>query len=169
MVLSKEQAADRYLGLVCQRNAANARIGNAFDAQLGAFQSGGTADVTDVKAAAVEAQRVNRLAIELIDDEYFTWPDKVRPQLQILRQSLMAFLSYEDGLVNSSDFASAASQQVPDAEAGAAAAQEIRYQLGLPADTTASCVGKETYTDTLHAAMVERNEYLASFKDKPSK
>lgn len=160
--LTKEEAAERYLGVVCQRNTLVHQLNDAFDAQEDAFLNGGAGDVSEVKKIAEESLRVNRLAIEIIDDTYYTWPDGVAEHLKTIRQSYIALASHYDGLINAGSFEEAY-YSVPPESGGATAAQEIRYQLGLPADTTSSCKGKERMSDMLHQEMIQRNEYLASF------
>lgn len=168
VVLTKEEAAERYLGLVCQRNVLVFGLNDAFKAQEKTYLNGGSGDVTEVKALSAEALRVNRLAIELIDDPYYTWPSGIDQHLQTIRQSYMSLFSYYDSLANAKSFEDAYYLTAEQGN-GATAAQEIRYQLGLPADTSASCKGKETATDLLHAEMIERNEYLATFsEEKPA-
>lgn len=161
--LDEKAASERYLGIVCQRNAINVQLHDAFVAQEDTFFNGGNPDVSAAKAAAAEGLRVNRLAIELIDDTYYTWPDGVGPHLQAIRTAYLGLASYYDLIVNSTRFEDAYYAERANDEAAAAAAQELRYQLGLPADTTSSCVGHEQAADTLHAEMTERNEYLATF------
>lgn len=162
--LTKKDAAERYLGIVCQRNSLVYQLNDAFDAQEDAFLSGGAGDVSEVKKIAAESMRVNRLAIEIIDDTYYTWPEGVAEHLKTIRQSYIALASYYDALTNAGSFEEAYYSTAPES-GGAAAAQEIRYQLGLPADTTSSCKGKETMSDVLHQEMTKRNEYLTSFEE----
>lgn len=160
--MSKEEAAQRFLGVVCQRNRLVNQLNSAFDAQEEKFLNGGSADPSEVKVIAADAQRVNRLAIELIDDPYYVWPSGVASHVRTIRQAYIELSSYYDGVMNADSFEEAyyLDGLVTD---GATAAQEIRYQLGLPADTSSSCEGKETISESLHQEMVERNEYLASF------
>lgn len=163
--LTSDQAADRYLSIVCQRNIANAVMNDAFVAQEDVFLNGEEADITAIKAAATEAMRINRLSVELIDDAYFTWPNDLGSHLKKIRDSQIAQMSMYDGIINATRYEDAYYTTAPDSSEASAAAQEIRYQLGLSSDTTVSCQGFETATDVAHAEMLERNEYLASFAD----
>lgn len=163
--LTKEEAGVRYLSLVCQRNALSAQLNDAFVAQEETFFNGGDPDVTAVKAAAAEAMRVSRLSVELLDDPYYTWPEGLSTHLQAIRDAQVGESGMFSDIANATRYEDAYYMTSPGPSSGSAA-QEIRYQLGLPVDTTASCVGYETATDTLHAQMIERNEYLASFTDE---
>lgn len=162
--LTKEEAANRYLGIVCQRNVLVYQLNDAFGAQEDVYLNGGDGDATEIKTIAAESLRVNRVAIEIIDDPYYTWPGGIDEHMQTIRQSYIGLSSYYDMLMNAGSFEDAYYASAPENE-GAAAAQEIRYQLGLPADTRSSCEGKEALADALHQEMTERNEYLASFNE----
>lgn len=161
--LSTEEAGERYLGIVCQRNGATERMNQAFTAGEEEYLNGGTPDVTAVKAAAAEVLRLNTMQIALLDDPYFTWPDGLDAHLSNVRDASMTQASTFNALVNAATYEDAYNQPVSDDPEGAKSSQEIRYQLELSPDTTASCQGYETSTEVLHAEMVERNEYLASF------
>ncbi|MFC7943330.1 hypothetical protein ACFUPZ_08715 [Microbacterium oxydans] len=163
VALSVEDAGIRYLGIVCQRNGANEALNQAFAAGEETYLNGGDADPTAVKAAAAESLRVNSVQIALFDDGYYTWPGGVDVHIRAVRDASMKATSMYDSIANASSYAAAYNVAVVDDPAAAQAAQEIRYQLQLSPDTTASCVGYETAADALHTEMTERNEYLASF------
>ena len=164
VALPTEQAGTYYLSAVCQGNVANDVLRAAFAAGEPEFLQGGEPDLTAVKAAAAEVTRVDRLLIEVLDDPYFTWPAGVAEQIQYIRASMVAGLSTLNGYANAARFSDAYYATYPEQTAEQVSApQEIRYQLELSADTTASCVGYETRLDELHAEMVDRNEYLATF------
>ncbi|WP_251450884.1 hypothetical protein [Microbacterium sp. Marseille-Q6648] len=161
--LSTEEAGQRYLGIVCQRNVAGTGLNEAFAAQEDTFLNGGEADATAVKAAAAEALRVGRLSVELLDDSYYMWPAEIQDDLIAIRDAQIAEAATLSAIVNAGRFEDAYYATWPiDPRPGAA--QEIRYQLGLSADTAASCQGFETATDSLHAEMTNRLEYLAGFE-----
>lgn len=163
--LSTAEAGERYLGIVCQRNGATERMNQAFIAGEEEYLNGGggNPDVAAVKAAAAEVLRLNTMQIALLDDPYFTWPDGLDAHLSNVRDASMTQASTFNALVNAATYEDAYNQPVSDDPEGAKSSQEIRYQLELSPDTTASCQGYETSTEVLHAEMVERNEYLASF------
>ncbi|WP_140403296.1 hypothetical protein [Microbacterium oxydans] len=164
--LSTAEAGERYLGIVCQRNGATERMNQAFIAGEEEYLNGGNPDVAAVKAAAAEVLRLNTMQIALLDDPYFTWPDGLDAHLSNVRDASMTQASTFNALVNAATFEDAYNQPVSDDPEGAKSSQEIRYQLQLSPDTTASCQGYETSAEALHAEMVERNEYLASFGEQ---
>ncbi|WP_200329597.1 hypothetical protein [Leucobacter sp. L43] len=161
--LTKEEAGERYLQLVCQGNTASDAVINAFNAHLDEFNAGGTPEVETVKAAAAELVRVNRMQIETIDDDYYVWPEIVGDQLLHIRAETMTDLAADQAVMNAQTYEEALRVTYNEATAEQQAApQEIRYQLGIDADTTSSCVGYETALDEIHAEMLERNEQLAA-------
>lgn len=164
--LTKEEAGERYLGIVCQRNGATERLNQAFVAGEEAYLNGGNPDVAAVKASAAEVLRLNTMQIALLDDPYFTWPDGLDAHLSNVRDASMTQASTFNALVNAATYEDAYNQPVSDDPEGAKSSQEIRYQLELSPDTTASCQGYETATEALHTEMMERNEYLASFGEE---
>lgn len=166
VALSVEDAGIRYLGIVCQRNGANEALNQAFTAGEETYLNGGDADPSAVKAAAAESLRVNSVQVALFDDGYFTWPEGLDVHIRAVRDASMKATSMYDSIANASSYAAAYNVAIVDDPAGAQAAQEIRYQLQLSPDTSASCEGYETAADALHAEMTERNAYLASFEDE---
>lgn len=166
ITLTTDEASERYLGIVCQRNVVIAQMNEAFDAQEETFLDGGEPDDSAVKAAATEVMRVNSMQIALFDDPYYTWPDGLVDHLKNIRDASMTQSSMFDSIANASSYEVAYYVTAPETPEATTSAQEIRYQLELSPDTTASCQGHETATDTLHAEMVERNEYLASFAEE---
>jgi len=101
----------------------------------------------------------------VLDDSYFTWPAGVAEQIEHIRSTSVAYLSTKDSFVNAARFSDAYYATFPEqTPEQSSAPQEIRIQLELGTDTTASCVGYETRLDALHAEMVERNAYLATFE-----
>lgn len=163
VALSTEEAGERYLGIVCQRNGATERMNQEFIAGEDEYLNGGNPDAAAVKAAAAEVLRLNTMQIALFDDAYFTWPDGLDAHLSNVRDSSMAQASTFNAVANAATYEDAYNQSVFDDPEGAKSSQEIRYQLQLSPDTTASCQGYETTTEALHAEKVERNDYLASF------
>lgn len=159
--LSVEEAGQRYLGIVCQGNVAQDALYNAIVAGEDEYIQGGAPSVDAVKVAAAEKMRVTRQSIEMFDDEYFKWPEAVRDQIPILRSQDMLYLGAYGSLANASTYQEAYTTSFPELSSEQeAAAQEIRYQLKLDADTTASCVGFETKNDELYQEMIERNTLL---------
>lgn len=163
--LNTEQAGERYLNLMCQRNDAVYKVNDAFQAKADEYLNGGDPDPTEVKKAAAEAMRVSRVTVELIDDPYYVWPDGTGELLQTLKGSLLGDAGYYSAVANATSFDAANNVSAPSIDVGSAP-QELRYKLGLPADTTTSCKGLETAADPLHAEMQQRNEYLASFSEE---
>lgn len=165
--LTKEEAAERYLQVVCQGNVNIAAFRAAVQAGEDEFLAGGSPSVDALKAAGAESVRLNRMQIEIIDDPYYNWPEAVAEQLVHIRSTSMAELAADQTVMNASTFEEAyyVSYPVPTPEQETAP-QEIRYQLGLDADTTGSCVGYETALDEIHAEMLERNEQLAKQEEE---
>ncbi|WES66033.1 hypothetical protein P0L94_08140 [Microbacter sp. GSS18] len=164
--LTDDEAADLYLAIVCQRNIAMEALSDAVFAKEDEFLNGGTPAMTEIQAAAAEGLRIARASVELADDDYYTWPSDVAEHLKVVRDANLAASSNLSEIANADRFEDAYYSTWPNQDTAAAAAQEIRYQLGLDADTTASCEGHETATDDAHKEMTERREYLASFEDE---
>lgn len=162
-MLTNDEAAERYLGIVCQRNASMAALMDAIKAKEKQHLNGGEPGTKKIRAVAKEGMRVARAAIEITDDDYYTWPDDVVRPLKILRDAYLHDISMLNQISTEKDYDEIYYASWPDQEDAAAAAQEIRYQLGIDPDTSASCRGHETATDDLYAQMTERREYLASF------
>lgn len=163
--MTKEEAGARYLGIVCQRNEAAYRLNDAIVAQEETFFNGGDPDLTEIRAAAAEAMRVSRIVVELFDDSYYIWPEGLDDHLALIRESTMAESTTLSAIANASRFEDAYYAQFTGPDTAASIA-EVRYQLGLSADTSASCQGYEAAADVLHTEMLERNDYLASFKSE---
>lgn len=163
VTLTTEEAAARYLGIVCQRNVAAKVVQDAIFAQEDAYLNGG-GDVLAIAGPAAEMMRLSRQSVELFDDEYYTWPDGLDEHLAVVRQANLAEVGTLDTIVNAGRVEDAIYATWPSVDSSAAV-QEIRYQLGLPGDTTASCSGYETTSDVLKQQMIERTEYLAQFHE----
>lgn len=159
--LTIEEAGERYLAIVCQTNFANESLSAAFVAGEQEFLNGGEPSVDAIRSAGAEVVRTSRLQIEMFDDDYYIWPEEVAEQLPHLRAASMAELSALQAVANAERFQDAYYMQYPERSAEQQAApQEIRYQLGLSADTTESCVGFETALDDLKEEMTKRQEAL---------
>ncbi|MCK6079039.1 hypothetical protein KZX37_00230 [Microbacterium sp. EYE_5] len=162
--LSAEEAARRYLAIMCDRNAAVHRVGDAFADQEDAYWAGDATDVAPVNDAAADAQLVGRRTVELIDDSYYVWPEGISEHLKVLRASELADAVILDAWASARSFDEAMQLEWPTSDA-AASAQEIRYLLDLPANTDSSCAGFEGAGKKLHSEMLEREEYLAQFAE----
>lgn len=150
--LSKEQAATRYLDLVCSNNAATRELTEAFAAGEDELLNGGDPDPAAAKAAAAKRIGLSRQTLELIDDDFYRWPDGIDEQLAFVRSSYLSELSTLDSMANAASFRDAYYSTFPGpTPEQAAAGQEIRYRLGLDVDTVASCVGHEDGTSRLIA------------------
>lgn len=162
VVLTGEDAATRYLSIVCPINVATRSLNEAYAAGEPEYLAGGAPDVSAVVAAAVVIQEGQRLAIEQLDETYFIWPELVAPQIAHVRSTYMANMAVVTAVALSTSFEEAyqvpAAAQTPEEQA---AGQEIRYQLGLSADTDSSCVGYENGLSLLSAEKSERDAALA--------
>lgn len=160
--LTIEEAADRYLDLVCQNNFAGAELTAAFDAGEQEFLDGGAPDPSAVKAVAAKLVDLNRKSVALLDDDYYLWPEKVAIQLPNIRDIYMAELATLNTMANATSFENAYYTTWPAATPEqAAAGQEIRYQLGLDSNTTTSCTGHEIGLDALTVELTEREAALS--------
>ena len=165
VTLSKADAAERYLQIVCPVNAASQAVTDAGIAREPEVAAGGAPDPTDINAAAVEAARVDGLAVDAIEDEYFEWPGDVGTQLGYIRDVLVGEMRALRAGVDAPLFEEAYfghKQEMTSEQA--AAGQEIRSQLELDFDPDASCVGYENALDGLTQEMLDRIEYLAQFE-----
>lgn len=165
VALSVEEAADRYLGIVCPTNATVDALNAAFDASEDEFLNGGSPDPTAVKAAAQAQMDSVTTQAELFDDDYFEWPEDLGEQIRILRDFNVAALATLSTMVNAPDYETAYYAVWPDGAASQAAAQEVRYQLGIGADTSATCVDHRDKHAVLVAEKAEREEQLATLDE----
>ncbi|WP_394553368.1 hypothetical protein ACDF64_03185 [Agromyces sp. MMS24-JH15] len=152
MVLTIEEAGDRYLDIVCPSNAAVNALTAAFTATEGSFLNGEAADLAPVKAAAQVRMESTSVEIDLIEDESVIWPEEVTAHLTTLRDYSVAELATISSIVNAADYEEAYYAAWPDGTNVAPAAQEIRRALELSPDTAASCVGHEDGHGRLLAA-----------------
>lgn len=160
IILTDSDAAVRYLSIVCDNNAAGDALYAAFTAGEAVYLDGGTPDLASLKSAASASLDLNRSAIELLEDEYFAWPENVAEHITFVRQGYMAGLSQLDGIINAATFEEAYGTPSPVLTPEQdAAGQEVRYQLGLDADTTASC------TDSLGGIAILMEEKSARDAD----
>lgn len=163
VALTEEQAAERYLGIVCQRNSVINQLNDAISGGEEAYLNGGNPPVSEINRIAKETMRVVRASVEVADDDYYMWPTAVVDAVKKVRDSQVAEASTLSSLANAKSFEDAYYTRWPDQSEASAASQEVRYQLGINPDTEASCVGFESATDELHKTMTERREYLSSF------
>jgi hypothetical protein len=162
VTLTKEEAGARYLDIVCAPNAGVAALNAAYDVGEPDFLAGGAPDPAAVKATGAALMELDRLAIEQLDDTYYVWPEKVAAQLPHIRSSYMGELASNQSIANAATFQDAYYATVtPQTPEQLAAGQEIRYQLEIPADTVASCVGHEDGLARLAADKIELDEALA--------
>jgi hypothetical protein len=164
VVLSEEEAGIYYLSVVCQGNFANDALSSALIAGEQVFFDGGEPDLTAMKAAATESSRLIRLAVEVLDDPYFIWPEAVARQIVHIRSVNVGDLAPLNTVANATRFEDGYYASYPAlTPEQTSAAQEIRLQLNLDTNTSTSCAGYETALDETHAEMTARNDYLAEF------
>jgi hypothetical protein len=163
VALSKEAAALRYLDIVCANNISSKALNDAFAAGEEPYLSGSEPDATAVHAAATASVDNHRLAIEQLDDTYFTWPDLVAAQLPHVRSGYMSEMSTLSAMSTATSFKAAYNSLFPaSTPEEKTAGQEIRYQLGISADTDATCAGHETGLTALAAEKLERDAGLTA-------
>jgi len=158
--LTKEEAGERYLAIVCASNALGAQMNEQLDEKEAQWLNGKEPNISKIKSIAAQSIAVDRLGIELFDDPYYIWPSSVAAHIRTVRDAFVAEQGTLDTIANAKNFKTIYNVTWPDS---GSAPQEIRYQLGLSTDTTASCAGKDKLLDGLHAEMVARTEYLAQF------
>ncbi|TFC33149.1 hypothetical protein E3O55_04110 [Cryobacterium sp. MDB1-18-2] len=162
VALTNDTAATRYRSIVCPNNVASGALTDAFTAGKDEYFAGGAPDVAAVVAAASTGVATHRQAMEQLDDTYFTWPKLVAPQIAYVRSSYMAELAWLAAVAGAGTYEAAYSSTYPAATPEQqAAGQEIRYQLGLAADTNGSCVGYEDGLTKLTTEKSERDAALA--------
>jgi hypothetical protein len=160
--LTVEEAGDRYLDIVCANNFAIENLNAAFVAGEPDHLNGGAPDPTAVKEAAAETARLARLAIEVLDDDYYMWPEEIADQIPHIRTGYLAQLTTDEQIALSKTYDEA--YYTPQTETTVeqkTAGQEIRLQLKLPSDTMASCEGHEDGLRVLTEEKTERDEGLA--------
>ncbi|UOQ90165.1 hypothetical protein MUN74_04400 [Agromyces endophyticus] len=160
--LTVDEAADRYLGIVCPTNATIEALTAAFKASEDEFLNGGSPDPAAVKAAAQVQMDSISAQTELFDDEYYEWPNDLGNEITTLRDFNISALGTLSTMVNAPDYESAYDAVWPDGAASQAAAQEIRYQLGIGADTSATCMDHRDKHAVLIAEKQEREKQLAA-------
>jgi hypothetical protein len=162
VTLTVEEAGNRYLDIVCGPNIAGEALYAALTAGEPEFVAGGAPDPAAVKAAAAARAAASRLAVAQIDDTYFVWPEKVAPQLALVRAVFIGDVATYQSVSSAATFSDAyyapPTEQNPEQQA---AGQEIRYQLDISADTVGSCAGHETGLADLAVAQTEREEALS--------
>jgi hypothetical protein len=164
VVLSQEEAGLYYLSVVCQWNFAGDAENSALAAGERVFFDGGEPDLTALKAAATESSRLTRLAVEVLDDPYFIWPEAVAGQIVHIRSAMVGELSPLNTVANATRFEDGYYAPFPAlTPEQASAGQEIRLQLNLDTNALTSCAGYETALDETHAEMTARNDYLTEF------
>jgi len=159
--LSIKEAGEYYLKIVCQANRAGSAFVDARNEREAEYLNGGSPRVKALREAAAEKVRLTRQTIELIDDEYYTWPGKSREPLLLVRKSDMSYLSAYQSIMNAKTYEEAYQVTFPELPPEVeSAAQEVRYQLKLDADTSKSCKGYRKDNDKIYAEMLKRNELL---------
>lgn len=163
VALSVEEAAERYLRIVCPTNAASVALSAAFAASGKEFLGGGAPDPAAVKRAAQASLTRETENASLFDDPYYVWPDEVEDQILIVRDSSVQSLRALSMVVNAGTYEAAYYVAWPDESAAAGASQAIRYQLGIGADTTATCVD---YADGHEVLLAEREDREAKLAEQ---
>jgi len=155
--LSIEAAAERYQGIVCQRNLASDALGDALQTAEAALHSGGTPSLVGVHAAAGEVLRLNRQDIALLRDPAYVWPDSVTELIALRVSSAEKYEPFFEALATAPSVDAALAVTAPSLTAQEqSAVREIRRELGLSPDTTGSCGGYETRNDELYAELERR-------------
>jgi hypothetical protein len=150
--LTTEQAADRYLDVVCPTNELTDALGAVFQAGYDEHTAGGSPDVTPIREAASALLDSYRIQVELLDDEGYAWPEEVVDLIDVIQDADFLMLTSLSKLKSAEDFDAAFNTPAPDLTEAATAAQKIRYELGIDPDTYESCVGHEDGHERLTAA-----------------
>ncbi len=127
--ISKEDAGERYLGIVCPSNIASDTLNASYDSQ-------DLAVVQDAARAMAEASQDS--ARQLADDS-IAWPGEVsREDLDTLANSYLRDLAVLDTILQA-DSIDRARAFWPNDPAVGEASQRVRLALGLSSDTSVSC------------------------------
>lgn len=151
--LTKEDAAIRYLQIVCPGNIATQAWADAITPLEDEWVNGGSPDLTALAPATQRRIDTSRNAIELFDDTYFAWPEEVADLMPAVRDSYMGDLGPLSQVLTATRMEDLNAVAWPAQESPA---QEIRYQLGLDVDTAGTCVGHENGHELLLAEKTER-------------
>lgn len=153
-VLDKKAAGTLYLDIVCDGNSIvqeyNDRLTKANDTAL----SGEVPDIAPLKESARKVVDTRRLMVTVLDDTYYVWPESVRDSIKSVRDDSMAEVGGFERIAQVNDWNSLV--EITWAEGDGTAPQEIRYQLGLDADTQSSCGGHTGKLSDLASQSEER-------------
>lgn len=155
-VLDKAAAGELYLHVICDSNETNSAFNEAAGAANEVAATGQTPDITPVTASAAEAVAREREAVTVFDDSYYVWPDSVKEHIKDVRSTLMTELSTFQQIASADSWETIVA--VTPAETDLTASQEVRYQLGLDADTETSCEGMTGHLSQLAKESAERQE-----------
>lgn len=132
--MSKEEAGDRYLEIMCPANFASEILDNAVQAQ----------DLAAINAAAEMRIEAVRLAATQLTASDARWPSEVSPDdTEAISDYFMASISTLESLKSATTLPETL-VIYPDGTEFQAAAQTIRLELGLSSDVVASCADYES-------------------------
>ncbi len=159
--LTKAEAGERYLQIVCQRNDAIGRWDAAWQ-ELEDLVNAGQEPLSDQVTAVANSARDVFLSTEweiaLLSDERYTWPDVVEAEIMTIIDSNERLLPTLQTEMNARTVDELYASVYPEYTAEEqAAAQEVRLKLGLPGDAVSSCIGYETDAESLY---VELQQHL---------
>lgn len=152
--LTRAEAGQRYLDIVCQPNEAWDAYDIAWIALEDAEAAGGSLDITAVQEAAAELLHLRQQEAALLEDPRFVWPTSVQDQILLLQDMNLSDMRLLELEVNARNFDELWRISYPELTAEELRApQEIRLNLGIDADTVASCRGHEQENDRLYAEL----------------
>ncbi|MFJ3489121.1 hypothetical protein [Leifsonia aquatica] len=123
-----EEAGTYYLSIVCPANAASQANANAYVAQ----------DLASIQTTAGAARDAFQTQVKQFTDPMKIWPDTVAADIKTLVESDYQSISLFDQVARAQSLDAANAVVFPADNAGAAA-QRIRVNLGLSADTSVGC------------------------------
>lgn len=152
--LTIEEAADRYLDIVCMPNVRGAALEDAIRDGYQEYADGGAPDPAPVTEAATAYADAVALAIEVLDHDGVVWPDRAAKWLPHISSGYDKQLTGAQEVAAAATYEEAYSVEWPsrtpeEEEAGAA----IREALEIREDAVASCDGRETALEELHASL----------------
>lgn len=159
--LTVEEAAERYLSIICDRNATAAAVSDGYLRWEDVYLAGGDPGVQEAAALSEAAMIAARNSVVLFDDEYYVWPEDVQEHIATVRDANLAEVGPYDTIMNSNSYEQVRLVTFPDGAEGGNAAQEVRLALGISADTSTSCEGYVGGQVNLLAEKDEREAALA--------
>ncbi|RLP70056.1 hypothetical protein D9V30_05160 [Mycetocola reblochoni] len=141
---------------MCDNNAAIDALATAFNEGEAELLAGGAPDPANVQEKAQNRIELNGMSLDILDDSFYVWPKRIREDISHIRESYLSELSTLNQMATS-DFETAYYSTFAETEGGATAGQNIRYELGLDANTSTSCDDFYGKLPEIHAETASRS------------